>query len=407
VSARDLGVKVEAKFSVGEYDIVILSAKDSSGLDTWLRQEKYEVPPGVEPYLRPYVQLGSKFFVAKVDPQRVTFTNGMATLSPLRFHYDSELFALPIRLGLVNSNGAQDLIVHILAKGKRYEVANYANVAAPTNIDVSEATREQFGAFYAALFDRVVEKNPKAVVTEYAWQAGSCDPCPTPPLEVQTLATLGADVLPSVDSDGVDPNTMPGSFVLTRLHARYTKETLGADLVFRAAAAIRGGREVQHEGRLERGAVASGENNFQARYAIRHRWAGPVECESPTRGIWGGPPPGGESKSDPNGDPNASANPNTPKAAQNLAFAPRGKVQLATFVREDLPDLEVRASAPTQGDPPLGVAVPPASGHSCGCNLVPSRSTASMILLAMLVPLVAILRRRGRYKRGDDHPRDA
>ena len=35
-SKRDLGVKVEAKFSVGEYDIVILSAKDSSGLETWL-----------------------------------------------------------------------------------------------------------------------------------------------------------------------------------------------------------------------------------------------------------------------------------------------------------------------------------------------------------------------------------
>ena len=33
---RDLGVTVEEQFSVGEYDILILSAKESNGLETWL-----------------------------------------------------------------------------------------------------------------------------------------------------------------------------------------------------------------------------------------------------------------------------------------------------------------------------------------------------------------------------------
>lgn len=57
---------------------------------------------------------------------------------------------------------------HILARGKRYDVANYKNVTIPTNLDVSEAARTQFGAFYAALLDQTVEKNPAAVVTEYS-----------------------------------------------------------------------------------------------------------------------------------------------------------------------------------------------------------------------------------------------
>ena len=35
-ASTDLGVTIEAKFAVGEYQIVILSAKDSTGLDTWL-----------------------------------------------------------------------------------------------------------------------------------------------------------------------------------------------------------------------------------------------------------------------------------------------------------------------------------------------------------------------------------
>src|SRR5262245_26073266 len=40
----DLGVTIEAKFAVGEYQILILSAKDSTGLETWLKQEKYKIP---------------------------------------------------------------------------------------------------------------------------------------------------------------------------------------------------------------------------------------------------------------------------------------------------------------------------------------------------------------------------
>src|SRR5262245_27683586 len=174
----DLGVTIEAQFSVGEYQIVILSAKDSTGLDTWLRREKYNIPKGAEPLLRPYVESGMKFFVAKVDPKKVKLVQGRADLSPLRFHYDSDQFVLPIRLGLANSSGTQDLIVSILAPNQRYEVANYKNVTIPTNLDVDNSVRDRFGGFYASLFDRTLEKNPGAVVTEYAWQASTCDPCP-------------------------------------------------------------------------------------------------------------------------------------------------------------------------------------------------------------------------------------
>ena len=52
-SAADLGVTIEAQFTVGEYEVLILSARDSAGLDTWLRQEKYKIPAGSEPLLRP------------------------------------------------------------------------------------------------------------------------------------------------------------------------------------------------------------------------------------------------------------------------------------------------------------------------------------------------------------------
>jgi hypothetical protein len=64
------GVKIEAQFTVGEYKILILSAQEATGLDTWLRDNKYTIPEGAAEVLRPYVQAGMKFFVAKVDPRR-------------------------------------------------------------------------------------------------------------------------------------------------------------------------------------------------------------------------------------------------------------------------------------------------------------------------------------------------
>jgi len=116
-------------------------------------------------------------------------------------------------------------------------------------------------------------------------------------------------------------------FVLTRLHARYGKD-LKDDLVFKAAAPIVGGREfMQSNGKLEEGAQASSVNNFQGRYAIRHRWTGAIACQNPRRGLWGGPPNGGATG---------------PQAAMNLAFAPRGQVQLATSISGDVPEIGLR-----------------------------------------------------------------
>ncbi|HEY6038233.1 MAG TPA: DUF2330 domain-containing protein, partial [Kofleriaceae bacterium] len=69
-------VKIEAKFDVAEYQILILSATDSTGLETWLNQNHYKIPAGAEPLLRPYVESGMKFFVAKVDAKKVKMVDG-------------------------------------------------------------------------------------------------------------------------------------------------------------------------------------------------------------------------------------------------------------------------------------------------------------------------------------------
>jgi hypothetical protein len=411
-----LGVKIEAQFTVGEYEILILSAENSMGLDTWLRQEKYNIPRGAEPVLKPYVQAGMKFFVAKVNINKVRKEGERTMLSPLRFHYDSEKFELPVRLGLLNSSGTQDLIVHIFAQGKRYEVANYPNVTIPTNIDLREDARGKFGAFYASLFDQTVSQNPRAAITEYAWDASSCDPCPSPPLNPSELSTLGSDVLFPQNEVAVSavpgappgmfaapppmpmPRPMPsqrffGGFVVTRMHLRYGKSMLGEDLVFREAAPIVGGREVFTPGKetLEKGSRKDAINNFQARYAIRHPWKGPITCKNPRRGVWGGPPP--EVKEVAHG----------PQAATDLAFAPRGVVQLSAVVQEAIPELRIE---PGTSDPPLspelaGPGGPPSSratGGCAGCTVGVPSGGALAGLGAFLTALLA-LGRSARFPR--------
>jgi MYXO-CTERM domain-containing protein len=365
----DYGVKIEAQFEVGEYQIVILSAKESTGLDRWLKDNKYSIPKGAEPLLRPYVEGGSKFFVAKVDPKKVRFEKGMAMLSPLRFAYDSEELALPIRLGLANSDGTQDLIVNILAPS-RYEVANYQNVTIPTNLEVKDEVRKEFGAFYAALFDRTLEMNPGAVVTEYAWDASSCDPCPGPTLDYQDFATLGDDLLGQ------------GWYTLTRLHARYGKDDVQDDLVFATAKPIVGGREHIHDatGTLEVGAREDSMNNFQGRYTIRHEWTGEIACKEPVRGRWGGSP---------DGSPEVDA-----VAGRDLAHAPRGQVKLPQLLVSDAPEIGVRAGGampPPPAPPRTGrePSAPFAYGKGCGCQ---SGEQTGGLLAAFTVLL--LLRRR-------------
>jgi hypothetical protein len=166
---KDLGVKIEAKYLVGEYDILILSAKESSGLKTWLEENGYKIPAGADEVLEPYIKSNLKFFVVKVNEEEKNKLPGNF-LRPLQISFTSPKFMLPIRLGMANADGDQDMIVYAFTKKGRIEAVNYRTVSLPTSKNVPLFVKNNFGNFYANLFQHQWDKEGKAIaMLEYAW----------------------------------------------------------------------------------------------------------------------------------------------------------------------------------------------------------------------------------------------
>ncbi len=229
-AARDraLGVTVEAQYTLEEYDIVSLSATQSDGLETWLHENGYKIPKGASAALKPYINQGMKFFVAKVNLQEQLKT-GYTTLRPLQFAFESDKFMLPMRLGMLNAapDKPQDLIVYLLTKNGRVESSNYRTVKLPTDNNVPYFVKPKFQDFYKALFARqAVKEDNRVVFTEYFWDMAWCDPCAANPLSKDELRSAGVFWTDPSMAGGAQP------VVLTRLHVRYTPNTFPEDLMF-------------------------------------------------------------------------------------------------------------------------------------------------------------------------------
>jgi len=166
--AKALGVTIEAEYLVGEYDILILSATQSDGLETWLTENGYAIPEGASAVLGSYIRQGMKFFIARVNLAEHAKQGG-GVLRPLQIAYESKKFMLPIRLGMVNSKGSQDLLLCTLTRTGRVETANYRTVRMPTDAEIPAMVKGKFGDTYKAIYSTAVGKEGgAAVLLEYA-----------------------------------------------------------------------------------------------------------------------------------------------------------------------------------------------------------------------------------------------
>ncbi len=242
-------VRVEARYEVDEYDVLILSATDSGSLLAWLGRHGYRVPVQAAHVMQSYLKQGMKFFVARVDLRRRA-ARGLTQLRPLQIAYDSPRFMLPVRLGMANADGPQELFVYAITRAGRVEPVNYRTLKLPEAVEVPAFVKGDFASVWRAAFERQVEQNGMGVVyTEYAWDMTWCDPCPSPALSREQQRALGVAWLD-------EPN--PTVFV-TRLHARYDRASFPEDLVLQ---------------------ITADRTNFQSRVVLRREWTGEARCET-------------------------------------------------------------------------------------------------------------------------------
>lgn len=263
-------VKIEAQYLVGEYDILILSAKESNGLKDWLNENGYKIPTDAEEVLEPYIKSNMKFFVVKVNEKEKKKLNNNF-LRPIQISFTSPKFMLPIRLGMANADGDQDLIVYAFTRKGRIECTNYRNVNIATDKNVPLFVQKNFGAFYGNLFTHQWKNEDKNIAfLEYAWDVSPqnfyhCDPCIATAPSEQDLVQSGVwwlggkDWSDYSDVDNDEPDNGSKNVHFTRLHFRYNRQSFAQDLMFQ---------------------VTPNTATFQARYIITHPATGDLSCDA-------------------------------------------------------------------------------------------------------------------------------
>ena len=219
------GVTVEASFTEGEYEIVILSAEESSGLLTWLDTNGFTgLDATASEMLTEYIESGTYFLAARVSLEAIP--EDAAFLSPLRISYESTSFGLPIRLGTVNAppDGVQNLYLYFLTDSTdgRVGISNSAYPQLTIEDECMWRADEwpDFGTYWASQVESArVAACGVGWVEEYAWYTGGCDPCSgTPPNDDQ------------VNALGWEGSSWDTYF--TRLHVQYEVDAVHQDLSF-------------------------------------------------------------------------------------------------------------------------------------------------------------------------------
>jgi hypothetical protein len=230
----------------GPYELKVSSAKTGHAMVEWMNEEGFKVPEGAEPLMEQHIRAGGTFLLAKLDGSKLGLEGEQALLPPLRMTFDAKELTLPSRLAALSGGGKHELEILVLGPGARYEASNAPNLAVPTNLDVKPAVRRTLGPFYQAVLEHAFDQHPDAVLTEYAWRATSCDPCPGRALSDADFPLLGSDLLTSaavgaqhevlVDASGVSsrpggPEPMRAKLGDCYLEALAAEHGLGGEVV--------------------------------------------------------------------------------------------------------------------------------------------------------------------------------
>src|SRR5579859_3562497 len=88
-------------------------------LNTWLAQNGYVIPAGVQPTLDAYVTEGFNFLAMKLQPGQ-----GVQAMRPVRVTMSGASVSLPLRMAAIGTGATVGISIWVVADG-RYEPQNF------------------------------------------------------------------------------------------------------------------------------------------------------------------------------------------------------------------------------------------------------------------------------------------
>jgi hypothetical protein len=337
----------------------------------WLEEKGLLVSKESRVMLLDYARQQMRFVALAVDIRKVRFFDDeSARLSPIGYWVLGEELRLFARLGLPTLAQHHDLYVLALHPS-RLRTKNYTTRFAPTNRSVDLFVRTRMAEFYNGLVDEFQSRHPVTFLQEYAWPALHCAaPCPTGALVPRDLAVLGATM----------PTASGTPYVLSRLHYRYTKDSLPADPEFVAGIPVSGGHALPEgpEGRADASVGPTKRNAFVTRFVHAHSFSRATACAHPKRFRWGAPPvpPPGRREI---------------FIAEHMSRKSRDQIDLEQAVHEGPLRFSVMPGEAT--------TVPEERGFRFGCGITgtPARKRSRALLVAFALGLVLAERRRRAF----------
>lgn len=395
----------------------------ASGVERWLKQKGYSMPAG----LSLDSHRDKSFLVAEVDPKLLELgAKGEAVLSPLRY-FTQQGVELATTLGNPHIGSAHELLIYVFSPEGRYQVDGYKNIFPPTNIEVDFKVKERMGDYYAHLHDMMAAKQPKAFVTEYAWETKTCgEPCPDAPLKLFELLTLGAEEFEKsvpagernpkppertdeeqAQFDAIDDKEERAriekvrkevarraalfkrheNYTLTRLHYRADKSGMPSDVTLTAAGPIEGGVDIPQgvKGELPQGEKPGKTNKFQTRMYHLHPNKVVLKCDDPKHYRWGKPP-------------RTYRGARKIWVADQLANRDRKRIVPTELTHTSIPSLDIQG-VPKPSDKPIPPPAAEEDKSSCSVAAVAGDPTrTSLGAFASLIFGLALMARRRRHR---------
>jgi MYXO-CTERM domain-containing protein len=153
------GVNVVAEEEVGPYETVILQARTSDDLLTWLQDNDFDLPDDLSPALDPYVAEQS-YFVA----MRLANDKSAGDIQPLGMRYPSEAISIPIQLTSIAATPDMRVETYVLGD-YRAVPESYLHVR------INEAAIDWFGGgwnYEDVISQAADEAGGHAFATDYA-----------------------------------------------------------------------------------------------------------------------------------------------------------------------------------------------------------------------------------------------